>query len=164
LVLGKYYPDTIRYHAQVMSAASGEVLFPGAIYDPVRVRALRRHSLLYLHGHRVGGCNPSLLEAMGAGNPVVAHDNRFNRWVAAEGALYFTDGAGCERALEHYLENPSLLERHGALNRSRATEVFDWSEILASYAELLNAVSSAVTARNDSGWGRRAQWQLDRTT
>ena len=164
LVLGKYYPDAIRYHAQVKSVASGEVLFPGAIYDSVKVRALRRHSLFYLHGHRVGGCNPSLLEAMGAGNPVVAHDNRFNRWVAGEGALYFEDSAGCERALEQYLNDPTMVERHGALNRRRAAEVFDWSEILASYAELLDAVSSEVTARGQSGWGRRAQWQLERPT
>ena len=50
---------------------------------------LRLHSIAYVHGHQVGGTNPSLVEALGAGNAVIAHDNRFNRWVAAAAARYF---------------------------------------------------------------------------
>ena len=46
------------------------------------MQALRFHSLGYVHGHTVGGTNPSLVEALGAGNPVIAHDNPYNRWVA----------------------------------------------------------------------------------
>ncbi len=48
----------------------------------------------YLHGHTVGGTNPSLVEAMAAGNAVIAHDNVYNRWVAGDAALYFTSPAG----------------------------------------------------------------------
>ena len=101
VVLGAYHPEALPYHAQVMAAASPEVVFAGALYDHALVNALRLHGLLYLHGHQVGGTNPSLIEAMGAGNPVLAHDNRFNRWVARDGAWYFQDtnglrgGIGC---------------------------------------------------------------------
>ena len=73
-----------------MAAASDEVRFLGAIYDPEQVQALRLHSRGYIHGHTVGGTNPSLVEAMGAGNPVIAHDNPYNRWVAQDCGLYFT--------------------------------------------------------------------------
>lgn len=34
------------------------------------------------------GTSLSLAKALGAGSPVLAHDNRFNRWVAGEGATY----------------------------------------------------------------------------
>ena len=159
VVLGRYHPDRVRYHAAVFAAASREVMFPGAIYDKTAVEALRRHGLFYMHGHRVGGTNPSLLEAMGAGNAVVAHDNRFNRWVARDGALYFSDEEGCARAIDQYLCNAQERERHGELNRSRAETVFNWSEVLQSYAELLEAVGARVG--DDSGWGRREQWDLD---
>ena len=73
-----------------MDAASDEVVFLGPIYDKAEVEALRFHSATYLHGHTVGGTNPSLVEAMAAGNPVIAHDNPYNRWVARDAAVYFS--------------------------------------------------------------------------
>ena len=63
VVLGKF-EDGNAYHAKVRAAASDEVVFPGAIYDPAIVRALRFHARAYLHGHTVGGTNPSLVEAL----------------------------------------------------------------------------------------------------
>lgn len=89
VVLGKFQ-DGNRYHQAVRAAASADVVFPGAIYDKAVVSALRFHALAYLHGHQVGGTNPSLVEALGAGNAVIAHDNRFNRWVAGQGQFYFS--------------------------------------------------------------------------
>lgn len=82
VVLGNFTPDTNQFHKAVMSAASEEVVFPGAIYDAPVVQAFRFYARFYLHGHRVGGTNPSLVEALGAGCAVIAHDNHFNRWVA----------------------------------------------------------------------------------
>jgi len=88
VVLGNYQ-DSNAYHRAMKAAASDEVRFVSAIYDKTVVQALRFHSAAYVHGHQVGGTNPSLVEALGAGNAVVAHDNRFNRWVAGDGAVYF---------------------------------------------------------------------------
>ena len=65
-----------------VGVASDEVVFPGAIYDPEVVSGAALPLPLYLHGHTVGGTNPSLVEAMAAGNAVIAHDNGYNRWVA----------------------------------------------------------------------------------
>ena len=42
-------------------------------------------ALTYLHGHSVGGTNPSLLRAMGAGASVLAWDVVFNREVLGRG-------------------------------------------------------------------------------
>jgi hypothetical protein len=66
--LGKLDPEKNPYHAAVLKAGEGKVLFPGAIYDAAVVRALRFHAAAYCHGHSVGGTNPSLVEALGAGN------------------------------------------------------------------------------------------------
>jgi glycosyltransferase involved in cell wall biosynthesis len=89
VILGDYRPVQDRYHSEVMAAGNERVHFLGGVYEPAKVQALRYHSLGYIHGHTVGGTNPSLVEAMAAGNPIIAHDNPYNRWVAHNSALYF---------------------------------------------------------------------------
>ena len=143
LVLGNLAPQRNRYHARVIKAASDEVIFAGAIFEPEVVRALRLYCLLYLHGHQVGGTNPSLLEAMGAGNPVLAHNNRFNRWVAGAGAQYFSDVESCEAALDQLLANPS---RRQILSQScirRSMTAFRWDRVLSRYEATLAAMHAA---------------------
>lgn len=140
VVLGAYHPEQVPYHARVMAAASPEVIFAGAIYDHQLVNALRLHGLLYLHGHQVGGTNPSLVEAMGAGNPVLAHDNRFNRWVAREGAWYFQDAHGCAAALDALLADAVERRRMAHLNRQRALDAFSWSVVLSQYEVTLGVL------------------------
>ncbi len=92
------------------SRGLGEVEFPGAIFDQDRLRSLRFHARLYLHGHTVGGTNPSLVEAMAAGNAVIAHDNVYNTWVAGSGNRYFTDDADLvETLLEILVDDEAAL-------------------------------------------------------
>jgi glycosyltransferase involved in cell wall biosynthesis len=89
VILGSYSPDGTRYQKTVLKAAGPEIIFLGPIFDRDIVKALRFHARAYFHGHRVGGTNPSLVESLAAGNAIIAHDNRFTRWVAGEGARYF---------------------------------------------------------------------------
>lgn len=105
IVFGSYL-ESNPYHCAIKAAASSEVCFVGAIYDQAVVQALRFHCAAYVHGHQVGGTNPSLVEALGAGNAVIAHDNRFNRWVAGEGAVYFDGVDAFASCLDELLGNP----------------------------------------------------------
>jgi len=135
-VLGNYQADN-AYHRAVKEAASAEVKFVGAIYDKPTVQALRFHSLAYVHGHQVGGTNPSLVEALGAGNAVIAHDNRFNRWVAGPQAGYFAGADGFATVLDEVLKDPARLQAMKQASRSRFEECFTWNHILAQYENLL---------------------------
>jgi len=105
VVLGNYKPTENAYHRQVLAAASDDVIFPGGIYDAATVGALRYYARLYVHGHSVGGTNPSLVEAMGAGSAVLAHNNHFNQWVAGPEACYFRDESECVSAFDSLLED-----------------------------------------------------------
>lgn len=136
VVLGNY-SETNAYHRAIKSAASDEVLFPGAIYDKTIVQALRFHSAAYVHGHQVGGTNPSLVEALGAGNAVIAHDNRFNRWVVGDGAVYFNGADSFSDQLGQLLAEPSRLIELGTHSRARFQEEFTWPHVLAQYESLL---------------------------
>lgn len=137
-VLGNYVPEQ-AYHQAVKAAASDEVSFLGAIYDKTVVQALRFHSLAYVHGHQVGGTNPSLVEALGAGNAVIAHDNRFNRWVAGQGARYFDSVAGLDALLGELLADPTALAAMRAASRTRFEAALTWPKILGAYEQLLRA-------------------------
>lgn len=136
VVLGDFHPGN-RYHREVKHAASDEVMFLGALYDQATVRTLRRHCIAHLHGHQVGGTNPSLVEAMAAGNAIIAHDNRFNRWVAGDAALYFSDTPTFAQQLGILLGNGSLRQQSRTRAKARFREEFTWPHVLARYESLL---------------------------
>jgi glycosyltransferase involved in cell wall biosynthesis len=135
-LLGKYSKDH-AYQAKVLAAASDEVIFTGAIYDAPSVSAVRVHCLAYLHGHQVGGTNPSLVEALGAGCPVVAHDNPFNRWVAADSGLYFANEDQCDEQLTGLLADPALRTTLSSAARRRWQEEFTWPMVLDTYTSVI---------------------------
>ncbi len=137
VVLGNFTPDSNTFHREVMDAASDEVIFPGAIYETAVVQALRYYSRFYLHGHRVGGTNPSLVEAMGAGCAVIAHDNHFNRWVAGPDAAYFSDESACAALFDRLLTDDTAVETMKNASRTRFNERFTWDQVLKEYEELL---------------------------
>jgi glycosyltransferase involved in cell wall biosynthesis len=136
-LLGNYEPESDSYHRAVVEAASDEVVFLGAIYDPAVVQALRFHSLGYLHGHTVGGTNPSLVEALAAGNPVIAHDNKYNRWVADDAALFFRSAADADDAIGRLIDDRGLRQRLGNNALARFTAEFTWDKVAGEYEVLL---------------------------
>jgi hypothetical protein len=136
LVLGNYRSDN-AYHSSVIKAASDEVIFAGAVYDTEKIRAIRYFSLAYIHGHQVGGTNPSLVEALGAGNAIIAHDNKFNRWVASDAALYFSSEDECSDNIDKILQDDDFclsLQKSAIDNWSNK---FQWPLILSEYECLL---------------------------
>lgn len=141
VVLGDF-DDNNPYHQRVLASASTEVKFVGAIYDKPTLAALRYHSYLYIHGHQVGGTNPSLVEALAAGNPVMAHDNAFNRWVTGpEAAVFFRDANDFALQLTQLLANPDQALAMKKAARLRHAEQFTWEQVLRDYEELLTELN-----------------------
>ena len=137
VVLGNFDKADPEYSKKVKSAASDEVILPGAIYEKPTIQALRYYSRLYIHGHTVGGTNPSLVEALGAGNAVLAHDNKFNRWVAGDNNQYFKDINTCEKAFDEILEDNELIQKTKDYSRTRHHNHFTWEMILDEYRTLI---------------------------
>lgn len=136
VVLGKYDKEH-PYHRQVLEAASSEVMFVGAIYDVKVVSALRFFATCYVHGHTVGGTNPSLVESLGTGNAILAHDNKFNRWVAKDGAIYFNNESEISRAFEQIFSDSKLVDSLAHSTRLNFNANFQWDMILKQYEDLL---------------------------
>ncbi len=137
VVLGKYVPENVEFHRQVIEAANEDVIFPGAIYDKAKVEALRQFAALYVHGHQVGGTNPSLVEALGCGTPVLCHDNPFNRWVAGVCGFYFKNETDCAAQLDACLDDNEALIKASEGSRYRHGEHFTLDANLSAYESLL---------------------------
>lgn len=147
-VLGRFSHDH-PYQSQVLRAAGSEVVFTGPVYDSKKLAALRCHSIGYLHGHQVGGTNPSLVEALGAGNPVIAHDNVFNRWVAQDAGLYFKTDDECDVAIDSLIQQQPLREKLSDNARSRWAQEFTWPHVLRQYSDLLSNEGAASSLACD---------------
>lgn len=137
VVLGDYSSELTDYQKEVINASSDEVKFIGAIYDLKEVSALRRGSRYYFHGHQVGGTNPSLVEALGASCAVIAHDNRFNRWVAGDAAFFFSDQSHLEDLLIEILDCSLSVEKLRNNAYRRHSENFELDNILEQYEALI---------------------------
>jgi len=143
VVLGDYSPS-IQYQRHVIEVASPNVKFVGAVYDREIVKSLRYHAKAYIHGHRVGGTNPSLVEALAAGNAVIAHDNRFTRWVAGDRARYFDGSEQLAEILDSIEADPIPLRAMEQASRVRHLQLFEQERVLAAYEELLLKVSKSA--------------------
>ncbi len=145
IVLGKLEPERNSYHARVRAAADDRVVFPGAIYERGIVQALRFHCLAYIHGHQVGGTNPSLVEALGAGNAVIAYDNRFNRWTAGEGQLFFASVEECAAHMARLATDDSgRLAHQQSASRARHERDFTFERVHRAYLDVLTSMAVAA--------------------
>ncbi|HEX9901419.1 MAG TPA: DUF1972 domain-containing protein [Acidobacteriota bacterium] len=128
-----------RYVRDMCRLGDGRILFPGFIYDRNVLRELYCNCHAYIHGNEVGGTNPALLQAMGAGAFVVARDVPFNREVLEEAGIYFSKSAGdLSRKMAWTLENAEDMERMKARAQAIIQERYDWDKVTLIYEDLCN--------------------------
>lgn len=138
---GANYRSKYVQHLLEMSRNDRRILFLGVIKDTEMKRELRTNCLAYIHGHQVGGTNPSLLEAMGAGNIILANKNRFNMEVAGETALYWTKREGeLEEKIRYVLANDEFLRPLGEKARKRAAEFYNWETIASEHEDYFQQI------------------------
>jgi len=147
-------PYADAYTRRVQGAADGRVRLLGGVWDQDLLDQLYAHCLTYLHGHSVGGTNPSLLRAMGAGAPCLAYDVSFNREVLRGTGRFFRSPDDVARLLERAEDDPAAERTRGAMARRRAMD-YDWDDVARSYEALCRRVVEQVSPHRPSG--RRAR-------
>ena len=116
-------------------ASDSRIKFAGTVYDVELLKKIRENAYGYLHGHEVGGTNPSLLEALGSTPLNLLLDVGFNRECGEDGALYWTKEEG---VLANLLEKADLLsetdiERLKKKARNRINKAYSWEFIANRY-------------------------------
>lgn len=100
-----------------------------SIYDLEILYTLRSNAQYYIHGHSAGGTNPSLVEAMFLGRPVLAYDVVYNRETTRHKALYWKS---CDE-LQQLVAQENLT---GDDIKQVAQEHYTWEKISKQYEEL----------------------------
>lgn len=145
LVIVGSTPYPSKYSTSVIGAADGrgnDVRFLGAVFDQDLLDQLYGNCLVYFHGHSVGGTNPSLLRAMGAGAPIAAFDVRFNHEVAKREAWYFTSADHVAKVLKSAEVSPEKAIRMGQRGRDHVATEYRWDDVADSYESLLRELCS----------------------
>jgi rhamnosyltransferase len=128
--------DSYQRKVEGICKKSDRVILTGPIYDRKLLQGLRKGAFAYIHGHSVGGTNPSLLEAMAAGNAVIAFDVPFNR-EAAEGAAVFFDGidslASCINNLDRDKEQYERMKLNAV---NIISQRYTWDSVVKKYKDL----------------------------
>jgi glycosyltransferase involved in cell wall biosynthesis len=149
LVVGSA-PYSQWYVQKVHEAARNDprIRFLGGIYDQDLLDQLYANALTYIHGHSVGGTNPSLLRAMGAGAPVLAYDVEFNREVTAGSAWFWADAdaltaqlnAAADPADAAWTQEWSTFRD---LGRERIATVYQWDTVTDQYEALVQRLAAS---------------------
>ncbi len=126
------------YVSELLRHRSARVRFAGTVFDHEKLIALRFHCRAYIHGHSVGGTNPSLLEAMACSNFVIAHNNPFNREVLKEFGLFFSAAIDLASTVKAIDAGDVDTEAYRSGAASRIAEHYQWDQIADDYVELLN--------------------------
>ncbi|WP_272690994.1 DUF1972 domain-containing protein [Providencia sp. PROV116] len=104
------------------------------IYDISTLYNYRINCKAYIHGHSAGGTNPSLVEAMHIGRPILAFDCDFNRYSTDNKALYFSNDNSLLKLIEDTDDN--MLVSNSEKMKEIAIEKYTWSKIATQYESL----------------------------
>lgn len=115
------------------------IKFVGTVYDQELLRKIREKAYAYLHGHTVGGTNPSLIEALGSTKLNLLVDVCFNKEVAGDCALYWSREEGSLSTLIDKADRlpQKEIEKLGRKARQRVDERYTWDKICGEYKEIL---------------------------
>lgn len=113
------------------------IKFVGTVYDQELLKKIREEAYGYLHGHEVGGTNPSLLEALGSTKLNLLLKVGFNEEVAEDSALYWTKEPG---NLSNLLDRCENIDREelGIKAKERIKTAYSWESISNEYARIWN--------------------------
>ncbi|MCC5927244.1 MAG: DUF1972 domain-containing protein [Bacteroidetes bacterium] len=111
------------------------------IYDQQKLDLIRSNAVLYIHGHSAGGTNPSLVEAMYLGLPIVTFGVSYNRVTTENKALYFTT----ENELKQIIKKTRLsdIQHLGKTMGEIAKRRYTWRLIADKYDELVQEALQA---------------------
>ncbi len=122
------------------------IRFAGALYNRELLMKVREKAYAYIHGHTVGGTNPTLLEAMSSTWVNLLVDVSFNREVGEDAALYWSTQPGSLSGVIDKADAMSEEERSalGSRARARIRDAYRWDQVTEQYSLLFSGVKGNI--------------------
>lgn len=114
------------------------IKFVGTVYNPDLLESIRSLAFAYIHGHEVGGTNPSLLEALAMTKVNLLLDVNFNKEVGEDGALYFSKKSKSLASLINQADNlsESMIKGLSENAKKRIISHYSWEKIVNDYEQV----------------------------
>jgi rhamnosyltransferase len=128
----------------LISNSSNKILLVGSIYNIEILNMFRQNCFAYIHGHSVGGTNPSLLEAMAMKNIIIAYDNEFNREVGTTCILHFKDSLDLKTKVEMIENDHKKFCEFKCKAHSRVKINYSWKNVVDQYDTLFSTKQQAL--------------------
>jgi glycosyltransferase involved in cell wall biosynthesis len=129
----------VMLRGQYTSFANLILLDP--IYDQHKLDLIRGNAYIYIHGHSAGGTNPSLVEAMYLGLPILTFDVSYNRTTTENKAFYFKDADDIVNIVSN--TRISEFKEKSMQMKEIANRRYTWKVIADKYAYLFQKVLSS---------------------
>jgi glycosyltransferase involved in cell wall biosynthesis len=129
------------FHRELRALAGDRIILAGHIDDQEVIKELHCNCFVYVHGHSVGGTNPSLLKALGYGNCILALDTVFNREVLEDGGVFFPrDEAVLAQEMRALEADPHRIAELRLMGPERIRKHYTWEKIARQYDDLFREV------------------------
>ncbi|SHG10802.1 DUF1972 domain-containing protein [Chryseobacterium vrystaatense] len=105
------------------------------IYDQELIDLIRGNASFYIHGHSAGGTNPSLVEAMFLGLPIISNGVSYNRTTTEHQAFYFSNEEDLKNVLTEIKKED--LKNCAIQMKKIAERRYTWKKIAKKYSQLI---------------------------
>lgn len=123
--------------------AAGHLIWLGHVSDQTLLGELWHYSSVYFHGHTVGGTNPALLQALGAGARVLAVDTPYNREVLQDEVFLVEPRASEVASRLRAAHESSDVAELADIGRNIVQSRYSWDMVLRGYETELELARGA---------------------
>jgi len=115
-----------------------KIKIPGTVYNENLLKIIRENAFAYIHGHEVGGTNPSLLEALALTKINLVLRVAFNEEVCKDSVFYFEKISGSLKNLIMKIEKSDLhsFEDLSQKAKNRIMKYYTWDKIVKEYEKI----------------------------
>lgn len=141
------YGGPLDEQAHALATKNPRVHTLGHISDDARLLSLWQHAGVYFHGHSVGGTNPTLVQAMATGTPILARDTVYNREVLGDAAHLVDPTPGSiAQGIEALMEDEQAQQHSSDTSARRSREFYTWTGVNAAYEAALHPLLPVARA------------------
>lgn len=128
-------PFADEYIRQVRNTRSRDIIFTGYLFGD-EYKELLSNAYFYIQATEVGGTHPALLEAMGAGNCVLANDVPEHREVLGAAGVYYKGKEDLRKKMTLLMNDRRIIEEKRAETLKIVEGTYSWEKVADEYEKL----------------------------